>query len=154
MGESGRQLELDYLLNNLMLLEEHDSYLMVDEAHATGIFGESGSGILEEKGLTGDCDIIMGTFGKALGLFGAYVASSQMIKHHLINSARSFIYSTSLPIPLINANILSLEISKKERFRREELIWNVKYWLLYLSIGHMPLLWCPNFPHTFQVVGM
>ncbi|MDP2904985.1 MAG: 8-amino-7-oxononanoate synthase, partial [Candidatus Omnitrophota bacterium] len=65
--------------------------LMADEAHATGIYGASGSGVVEEEGLSREVDYIMGTFGKALGSFGAYLAASKSDIDYLINKCRSFI---------------------------------------------------------------
>ena len=104
------------------LKEKYDSTMMVDEAHATGIFGDKGSGMVEEKGLAARIDIIMGTFSKALGGFGAYVASSQAICDYLVNTCRSFIYSTSLPPSVIAADIEALNIIEEEPYRRERLL--------------------------------
>lgn len=109
------------------LKEKYNCYLMVDEAHATGIFGEYGSGVAEEEGLTDRIELIMGTFSKALGSFGAYLACSKEIKDYLINSCRSFIYSTALPPSIIAANIASIDLVKKEPFRRETLLENAGY---------------------------
>jgi len=109
------------------LKDKHDSLFMVDEAHATGVFGENGGGILEEKGVTDLCDIVMGTFSKALGSFGAYVATSKSIKEYLVNTCRSFIYSTALPVSVIKANIAALEVIEKEIHRREALLSNALY---------------------------
>ena len=109
------------------LKEKYDSVLMVDEAHATGIFGPSGSGITEEKGLSRKIDIIMGTFSKALGGFGAYAATSKNIKSYLINTCRSFIYSTSLPGAIIAANLAAIEIVEKEPERRKILLERAEY---------------------------
>lgn len=103
---------------------KYDSMLMVDEAHATGVFGKEGSGISEEQGVSQNIDIIMGTFSKALGGFGAYAAASKEICDYLINACRSFIYSTSLPEAIIAANIAALEVVKEEPFRREKLLLN------------------------------
>jgi 8-amino-7-oxononanoate synthase len=102
------------------LKEKYACRLMVDEAHATGIFGENGSGVIEEEGLQEDVDLVMGTFGKALGGFGAYVACSQKIVDYLINTCRSFIYSTALPPAVIASNITGLDLVKEEPFRREK----------------------------------
>ncbi|MDP8298375.1 MAG: 8-amino-7-oxononanoate synthase [Candidatus Tantalella remota] len=99
----------------------NDCLLMVDEAHATGIFGAGGSGMAEEKKVTDDIDIIMGTFSKALGSFGAYAAVSPRMREYLVNACRSFIYSTSLPPSVIAASIAALEIVKDEPQRRETL---------------------------------
>jgi len=110
-------------LNELVKLkEEYNSKIMVDEAHATGIFGEKGAGMTDRKDLRGRIDLVMGTFSKALGSFGAYVGCSSEIREYLINASRSFIYSTSLPPAVIAANIASLEVIKKEPFRRKELL--------------------------------
>ncbi|MBI5123790.1 MAG: 8-amino-7-oxononanoate synthase [Candidatus Omnitrophica bacterium] len=104
------------------LKEDYDCRIMVDEAHATGIFGKNGSGVVEEEALTDRVDLIMGTFSKALGSFGAYLAASKDVKEFLINRCRSFIYSTSLPPAVAAANLASLEVIKDEPHRRQELL--------------------------------
>jgi len=109
------------------LKKKHNCTIMVDEAHATGIFGEKGAGVVQEYGLQDDIDIIMGTFSKALGSFGAYAACSREMYDFLINACRSFIYSTALPPAVITANIASLEMIDKEPYRRKELIKNSDY---------------------------
>lgn len=109
------------------LKEKHACMLMVDEAHATGIFGENGSGVVEEEGLAGKIELIMGTFSKALGSFGAYIACSAEMKEYMINSARSFIYSTALPPSVIAADLTSLSLVEKEPFRRKKLLENSSY---------------------------
>ncbi|MEA3488996.1 MAG: 8-amino-7-oxononanoate synthase [Candidatus Omnitrophota bacterium] len=109
------------------LKKEHDCMLMVDEAHATGIFGKKGSGIVEEEGAAEEVDIIMGTFSKALGGFGSYAAVSEMLKGYLVNTCRSFIYSTALPPSVISADIASLDLVEKEPYRRETLLSNSGY---------------------------
>jgi 7-keto-8-aminopelargonate synthetase-like enzyme len=109
------------------LKEKYDCWIMVDEAHATGIFGENGAGVVEEESLSDRVDLIMGTFSKALGSFGAYVAASKEITDYLINTCRSFIYSTSLPPAIIACNLTSLELVGEEPFRRERLLDLAKY---------------------------
>jgi 8-amino-7-oxononanoate synthase len=84
--------------------------LMVDEAHATGVFGPRGRGLIEAEGLAGQVDLVMGTFSKALGGFGGYLAASRTVIDFLVNSARSFIYSTALPAPVIAANLAALRL--------------------------------------------
>jgi len=107
--------------------DKYDCFLMVDEAHATGIFGQNGAGVVEEHGLGDRIELIMGTFSKALGSFGAYLASSGEIKEYLINSCRSFIYSTALPPAVMAANIEALNIVKDEPVRRKKLLANADY---------------------------
>lgn len=104
------------------LKKEYGCMLMVDEAHATGVFGANGSGVVEKLGIAGDVDILMGTFSKALGGFGAYAACSGRIREYLINTCRSFIYSTSLPPAVAAADLKAIEIVRKEPYRREELL--------------------------------
>ncbi len=109
------------------LKERYGCELMADEAHATGIFGKDGSGAVAEYGLVDGVDLIMGTFSKALGSFGAYLACSQQTKEYLINTCHSFIYSTALPAGIIAANIAGLEVIKDEPFRRQQLLENADY---------------------------
>jgi 8-amino-7-oxononanoate synthase len=104
------------------LKDKYNCLLFVDEAHATGIFGKNGSGLVEEEGLSDKTDLIMGTFSKALGSFGAYLAASGEVVEYLINTCRSFIYSTSLPPAVIAANIASLKVVEEEPRRRIELL--------------------------------
>lgn len=101
--------------------------IMADEAHATGIFGKDGSGVVAEDDLTDRVDLIMGTFGKAMGSFGAYVAGSKKMIEYLINTCRSFIYTTALPPSVIAANLAALELLRKEPFRRKTLLENATY---------------------------
>lgn len=87
----------------LIELKKHfDTSLYIDEAHAIGIMGRNGYGLC--SGMQ-DIDFIVGGFGKALGSCGGYLGCSDDIKTFLINSCRSFIYSTSLPLPVLNWNI-------------------------------------------------
>jgi 8-amino-7-oxononanoate synthase len=80
------------------LKEKFGAWLMVDEAHATGIIGESGHGLAEELGINERVEIQMGTLGKALGASGGYVCGSRLLIDFLVNRARSFIFSTA-PVP-------------------------------------------------------
>ncbi|HHS48931.1 MAG TPA: 8-amino-7-oxononanoate synthase [Desulfurella acetivorans] len=90
------------------LAKHYDAFVIVDEAHATGIFGE-GRGYAYQKGVSRDIDCHMGTFSKALGSFGAYIASSELVIDYLINNARGFIFSTALPPAVIGANLASID---------------------------------------------
>ncbi|MES2557245.1 MAG: aminotransferase class I/II-fold pyridoxal phosphate-dependent enzyme [Bacteroidota bacterium] len=77
--------------------EQNDAYLIVDEAHAGGVYGNGGNGLLEQLGLHQRCFARLYTFGKAYGTHGAVVCGSGQLKEYLYNFARSFIYSTALP---------------------------------------------------------
>ena len=109
-------------LRDLVFLKNRYSCLfMVDEAHATGVFGENGGGIIEEDGVSQEVDIAMGTFGKALGSYGAYAAGSEDMIQYLINRTRSFIFSTALPPAVLAASLASLEIIRSTPVLRTEL---------------------------------
>jgi glycine C-acetyltransferase/8-amino-7-oxononanoate synthase len=92
------------------LSRRYDCRLLVDEAHATGTIGPGGRGSVAEADLTGEVDVIVGTLGKALGSYGAYVCASPEITELLVNLARPFIFSTALPPPAIAAALASLEL--------------------------------------------
>jgi len=110
------------LLELAQLKKEYGCLLMVDEAHATGIFGLTGSGEVEAAGVTEDVDLIMGTFSKGLGSFGAYCAASRVMVDYLVNTSRSFIYSTALPPAVIAASSTALDLVCKEKYRRQQLL--------------------------------
>ena len=103
------------------LKQRYDFLLLVDEAHATGIYGDNGSGCIEEYKVSDRVDIAMGTYGKALGSYGAYAAASQEIIAFLVNKARTFIYSTALPPAVIGANLAALYLVKTEPSLRQDL---------------------------------
>ncbi len=107
----------------ISLSKRYDAILMIDDAHGTGVLGKNGRGVLEHLGLDGKDVIQMGTFSKALGVFGAFVAGSAELVEFLINKARSFIYSTSLPPSVIEACIKSLEIIGSDSHRLIERLW-------------------------------
>jgi 8-amino-7-oxononanoate synthase len=103
------------------LAERHGAILMVDDAHATGVLGKTGKGTVEHFNLDGRVPIQMGTLGKALGTFGAYVAGNRDLIEYLINRARSFIYSTALPPLVCAAAIAALDVVEQEPARRHKL---------------------------------
>jgi glycine C-acetyltransferase len=107
--------------------ERYGALLMVDEAHATGLFGPHGAGLAQELGLQDGVDIQMGTFSKALGSFGAYVAGSKAMIELLVNRARPFIYSTSLPPPVLGASLAAVDLVEKDRSLRDSLWSNVRF---------------------------
>ncbi len=93
----------------------------VDEAHGVGVFGNYGLGVSEELNLISRTDVIVGTFGKALASYGAFAITSSTLREWLLNSARSFIFSTAVP-PAVAAHSLSmLKIACRSREKREHL---------------------------------
>ena len=98
----------------ISLKRQYGAMLMVDDAHGTGVIGASGKGSAELWGISEGIDLQMGTLGKALGSFGAYVAASRTLIDVLVNRARSFIYSTSLPPAVIAASIAALELVESD----------------------------------------
>lgn len=96
------------------LKEKYGAWLMIDEAHASGVFGPRGAGLAAELGLTDRIEIHLGTFSKALGSFGAYVAGSRVLIEYLHNRARSFIFSTALPPPVLGAIREAVRIVQEE----------------------------------------
>ena len=91
------------------LARRHSAFLYVDEAHATGVLGPAGAGLCAEPAVKGRVDMVMGTFGKALGGYGAFVACEALLRDWLVNRCRSFIYSTALPPPVAAAALMALE---------------------------------------------
>jgi 8-amino-7-oxononanoate synthase len=108
----------------LGLARRHRCRLLVDEAHATGAVGPRGRGTVADAGLAAEVDVIVGTLGKALGSYGAYVCGSSEITDLLINAARPFIFSTALPPPSVGAASAALELLASEPERVEALMRN------------------------------
>jgi 8-amino-7-oxononanoate synthase len=98
--------------------------LMVDEAHATGCLSPEGRGSVAAAGLSGEVDLIVGTLGKALGGYGAYVCGSSEMVDYLVNSARPFIFSTAPPPPAVAAASAALELLVEQPARVERLASN------------------------------
>lgn len=92
------------------LAERHRLRTVVDEAHGTGVLGPGGRGALAAAGLADRVDVIVGTLGKALGSFGAFVACDELMARFLVNTARTFVFSTALPPPAVAAAGASLEL--------------------------------------------
>jgi 8-amino-7-oxononanoate synthase len=105
----------------LDLARQHGARLMVDEAHATGAVGPGGRGSVAAAGLSGEVDVVVGTLGKALGSYGAYVCAEAELVDLLVNSARSFIFSTAPPPSAAAAAEAALAILEAEPTIVEEL---------------------------------
>lgn len=100
------------------LRDRYDAMLMVDEAHGGGVRAERGQGLCHELGVAGQVDVLMGTFSKAFGVYGAYVCADQIVTRHLTNTARSLIYSTALPPFVIGSVLEALQLVQTETWRR------------------------------------
>lgn len=111
------------LADIVSLAEKHGAMVMVDEAHATGVYEPGGAGLVAKLGLADRVPIQMGTLGKALGGFGAYVAGSKALRELLINRCRSFIFTTSLPPAVMAMGIAAIDLVRREPERRQAL-WN------------------------------
>jgi len=108
------------------LKDKYGAWLMVDEAHATGLYGQNGRGLAEELGVSGQIEIQMGTLGKALGASGGYICGSRALADFLIHRARSFIFSTA-PVPAAAAAAtagIRIVQSSEGRTRRDAL-WQI-----------------------------
>jgi glycine C-acetyltransferase/8-amino-7-oxononanoate synthase len=110
----------------LALARRYGARLMVDEAHATGAVGPGGRGAVAAAGLSGEVDVVVGTLGKALGSYGAYVCASAETVEFLINRARPFIFSTAPPPPAIGAARAALGVLEAEPERVERLASNAR----------------------------
>ncbi len=106
-----------------MLSGKYGAILMVDDAHATGVLGKTGRGTAEHFGIHDRIQIQMGTLGKALGSFGAYVAGEPDVIDYIMNRARSFIYSTALPPAVCAASLAAFDVVEREP-RLRETLWN------------------------------
>ena len=104
------------------LAQAESAWLVVDDAHGLGVVGTEGRGVCELQSLDQKAvPVLIGTFGKALGTFGAFVAGESALIDWLIQSARTYIYTTALPPPIAAATRRSLELIDQERWRREKL---------------------------------
>ncbi len=101
------------LADLVALAEEFQAALVIDEAHAIGVFGPRGGGALQAQGLEGKADLIMGTLSKSLGSYGGFAACSAVMREYLINKARTFIFSTGLPPAVLGAARESLRLIRE-----------------------------------------
>ena len=120
---------------------ENNAWLMVDDAHGIGVLGETGAGIVQQKGLTQqDVPILMGTLGKAIGTFGAFVAGSDDLIEILIQKARSYVFTTAMPAAVAEATRTSLKLVVAENWRREKLNQVVQHFRAGASQLGLPLM--------------
>ena len=108
------------------LAERHDAWVMIDEAHAVGVFAQGGAGLAAELGVDARVTVRMGTLGKALGGYGAFVAGSRALIELLVNRARAYVYSTALPPAVIAAARAAVAIARTDEPRRAALWRNAR----------------------------
>lgn len=101
------------------LATEYEAELFVDEAHALGLFGSRAAGVLDDYE---PVSYRVGTFGKAAGSFGAFLACSRAVRQNLINGCRAFIYSTALPPSVLAVNRAAIELLQSDENRREQVL--------------------------------
>ncbi len=123
------------------LAEEYDAMVMVDDAHGDGVLGKDGRGIVDHFGLEGRVDIDMGTLSKAFGCLGGYIAGREELRDYLINTARSFIYTTAHPPSIPAAAMEAFRMIQDEPQHLRQLWDNTRYFKkgmrdLGFDIGH------------------
>jgi 7-keto-8-aminopelargonate synthetase-like enzyme len=106
----------------LEMANEHEAWLLVDDAHGTGVLGDNGSGAFEHCGVIPAGPVIqMGTLSKALGSVGGFIAGPQVLADYLVNRSRTLIYSTGLPASAVAAALAALTVARREPWRRTRL---------------------------------
>ncbi|MFQ5848771.1 MAG: 8-amino-7-oxononanoate synthase [Candidatus Methylomirabilales bacterium] len=134
------------------LAKKYDALLVLDDAHGTGVLGERGGGTAEHFGLGGPnaVDIEIGTLGKALGSFGAYVVGGRSLREYLINRSRSFIFTCALPPSALAAAIAAVELVRQGPEIRRCLWENVRHFREGLE--HLGLSTEPSVTHILPVM--
>jgi 8-amino-7-oxononanoate synthase len=100
-----------------------NAWLVVDDAHALGVIGPSGRGSCDHFGMSADdVPVLIGTFGKAFGTFGAFVAGDADLIEFLIQKSRTYIYTTALPPAVAAATFAALEVAQRDAWRRERVL--------------------------------
>jgi 8-amino-7-oxononanoate synthase len=123
------------------IAKQQDAWLMIDDAHGLGVLGERGSGILSHWGVSDEAvEVYVGTLGKAFGCSGAFVAGSELVIETLIQRARTYIYTTSLPPAVAAANLKALEIVCKDQWRRDKLNELISYFRCEAEKLGLPVL--------------
>jgi 8-amino-7-oxononanoate synthase len=126
------------------LAREHDAAIYLDDAHGTGVLGRTGAGSAEHWEVSHEVDVHMGTLGKALGVSGAFIAGSAVLRDYLINRVRSFVFTTGTPPALAAGGLEALRIMRDEPWRRRRLAANVAQLRSGLESLHRPL--APELP--------
>lgn len=127
------------------LCSQHNALLMVDDAHSFGVLGKTGAGSCEHFSLAQkDVPVLMGTFGKALGSFGAFVAGSHDMIEMLIQFARTFVYTTAMPPAQAAVTSAALRLLHTESWRREKLQHNIVFFRQQAQQRALPLMDSPT----------
>ncbi len=115
------------------IAKRYDAIIMIDDAHAMGVFGRHGKGMIEHYGLEGKIDVIMGSLSKAIGSIGGFIAGSKHLIDFLKNKARSFIYTTALPPAVCAASLAGLALLQDDTSLIDKLWKNINYLKSQLS---------------------
>lgn len=126
------------------LCHQYHAALMVDEAHAVGIFGQSGSGLIEHFGLEDEVFLSINGLGKAFGCYGAFAAAKEQVIEYLIQTARTLMFSTAPPPVLLSAIDRALSLVISGDHLRKKLFHNIA--LLNESLMECGLIWCDKEP--------
>lgn len=110
------------------LAEQYNAFVMIDDAHASGVLGKHGAGTASHFDLYGRVDIQLGTLSKALGVIGGYIAGSKSLKEWLINRGRPYLFSTAHPPMVAAALIASLDIMENDPAPMNRLWDNTRWW--------------------------
>ena len=113
--------------------------IILDDAHGTGIFGETGRGAAEIFGAAGRMDVEMATFGKAFGSFGAFALGDPVVIEYLVNRARTFMYTTALPPSSLAASIAAVRLIRDDLSFKDQLWANIEYMRSRLSAAGFDL---------------
>lgn len=132
------------------LAHEADAVVLLDDAHGTGCLGARGRGSAEAAGVLGEVDILMGTLGKSIGSFGAFVCGSAKLRDLLVNKARSFIFSCALAPAQVEAARVAIGMIDEEPWRRERLASNCDR--LRGRLGDAGISTAPSSTHILPVV--
>jgi len=132
------------------LAKRWGAMVLVDDAHGTGTLGATGRGSAELCGVGRDVDVVLGTLGKSLGSFGAFVAGSRPLRDLLVNTARSFIFSCALAPPQVAAARAALAVMRREPWRREQLSQNADR--LRSGLAARGIATAPSATHILPVI--
>ena len=108
------------------LKNRYGAYLIIDEAHATGIFGERGRGVSEHLKVSDEIDVHIGTLSKSIGTFGGFVVGRSELIEYLVNHARTFIFETALPPSICAASIEAFDLIENDSSFQKKLWGNVR----------------------------